>query len=247
LGLLVAGYNLFAHFFRKKGLPEKFQPALAEVKSGFKEAESQLSESKQLQKHQVKPVTKAAYKTSQQILKDLKRLVPQIQKYGHLPEARRDMSVQLEKILPEQLEVVQNLNRLQALHKRILAADWSVYSAGVRGQLGRLDGSSQKALKVELTDEYIKLGVERQLSDSEQRIQAYQAELRQLLGQVAVALSDAKPELAVDLLRKAIRMEEQSLTMIQALNSLEEQMLCHTRRELSLQRTAESLSGVWLA
>lgn len=244
IGLLVAGYTIVAHFLRKKGIPEKYAPVIHKEKEEFKTMPAELSESKKYQRNEVKPITKRAYRESRNVLEELKRLVPLVEKYGHLPEARKDIRMKLEKILPRQLEVVQYLTRLQVLHKRIRESDWSVYSASVRGQLGRLDGPAKTSMKNELIDEYVKLGIEKRLSEIEQRIQVYQTELRRCLEEAGGILTNGDTNGVVGILKRAVSYEEQSMNMIEGLRSLEKEILKHTKREIALDEKTGMLSRV---
>ncbi len=230
------------HFFHRKNMKEKLEPMLDKAKSELQTTPSILNQSKLFQKHQIKPITKKAYKASHAVLEQLTEIMGLIQKYGHLPEARKEIKTQLDNILPRQMEIVQNLNRLRAFHKRILAVDWSIYSAQTRNQLGSLDGPSKIILKKELSDEYRKLGIERELQNNEQRIQNYQLELRQNLQQAGILLINGNPHEAINLVQHAIGLEKGALGLLEQLRDLEKQMLSHTKKEIAMGRRAEALA-----
>jgi hypothetical protein len=238
LGFLLAGYLIISHAFRKKGMTEKFGPVLEKAREELKAMPAMLSESQRYQKTQIKPMTKKAYKESRNVLEELKKLVPVVQKYGHLPDARDDLRVQINQVLPQQLELSERLTQLQWLHKRILQADASAYSARTRNQLNKLDGAARAAMKQELSDEYRKLGIERQLSDIEGKMQPYQSEVRRCLEQASISIENGDPDSTVSLLQRAISCEDQSVSMIDSLRSLERQMLKHTKKEIRLEKRA---------
>jgi cell division protein FtsL len=242
IGFFIAGYTILTHFFHRKNMKEKLEPMLDKAKSELQTTPSILNQSKLFQKHQIKPITKKAYKASHAVLEQLTEIMGLIQKYGHLPEARKEIKTQLDNILPRQMEIVQNLNRLRAFHKRILAVDWSIYSAQTRNQLGSLDGPSKIILKKELSDEYRKLGIERELQNNEQRIQNYQLELRQNLQQAGILLINGNPHEAINLVQHAIGLEKGALGLLEQLRDLEKQMLSHTKKEIAMGRRAEALA-----
>jgi len=244
LGFVVAAYMIISHVFHKKSIADTFEPVIEKAKEEFKAMPAMLSESKRYQKTQIRPITKKAYKESRHVLEELKKLVPLVQKYGHLPDARKDIRAQIDRALPQQLQLAQQLTQLQWLHKRILEADASVYSARARGQLDKLGGAAKAAMKRELGDEYLKLGIEQRLSDIERRVQPYQAELRRCLEQAGTAIESGDANSTINLLQRAISCEEQSISMIDNLRSLEKQMLKHTRREIGLEKRALAVSSI---
>jgi predicted PurR-regulated permease PerM len=95
IGFIWSLYNLISNLFKHKGLSQKLSEKFKDVKAESSEDNSKLANSKSFQRSQIKPITKQAFKTSNQILNELAEILKSIEKYGHMPEARVEIKKQI--------------------------------------------------------------------------------------------------------------------------------------------------------
>jgi hypothetical protein len=235
-GFVWAAYNVISHLFRSKKLSEKLGEKFKEAKKESDDETTQMNRSKGFQRSQIRPVTKQAFKASNQILNELAEILKSIEKYGQLPEARAEIKKQIDKILPEQMEFMETIKTLQTRHGRILAFDMGVYSQEFQNRYRELSGQEKAAMKKELEDEYIKLGIEKQLPVLEKQIEDYQIGIRNCLNQTSSSLMAEDIENAKACVKKAMNLEQQTKLILDRLRNLEKQILRHAKREISMER-----------
>jgi hypothetical protein len=240
IGFFWAAYKVISHLFRGKKLSEKLGEKFKEAKTESAAEITQMNRSKGFQRSQIKPITKQAFKASDQILNELTEILKSIEKYGHLPDARAEIKKQIEKILPEQMELMETVKTLQTRHGRILAFDTGVYSQEFQNRYRELSGPEKAAMKKELEDEYIKLGIEKQLPVLERQIEDYQVGIRNYLNQTSSSLMSGNIENAKASVKKAISLEQQTKTILDRLRNLEKQIFKHTKRELKMERQLQA-------
>ena len=236
IGFIWALYNLISHLFKHKGLSQKLAKKFKDIKAESNEDISKLTNSKSFQRSQIKPITKQAFKTSNQILNELAEILKSIEKYGHMPEARAEIKKQIDRILPEQMELMETIKTLQNRHGRILAFDMGIYSQEFQNRYRELSGPEKAAMKKELEDEYIKLGIEKQLPVLERQIEDYHIGIRNHLIQASSFLMARDIENAKALIKKAINLEQQTKLILDRLRNLEKQIFRHTKRELKMEK-----------
>jgi len=207
IGFFWASYNVVSHLFRRKKLSQELGEKFDKVKTEAKGEIDNLDRSKRFQKANVRRITKRAKKASREILEDLEEILKAIDKYGHLPEVGPMIKEQIDKVMPEQLELVDFLTRLQNLHKRLLSFDTSLYSHELQTRYRNLTGPERAMLKKELEDEYQKLGIERQLLDLEGKAHGYLADMKNVLAQAGQEMVSGNPEGAKASIRGAIALD----------------------------------------
>jgi len=240
IGFILALYNVISHLFKHKGLSQKLAEKFKNVKAESIEDISKLANSKSFQRSQIKPITKQAFKTGNQILNELAEILKSIEKYGQLPEARAEIKKQIDKILPEQMELMETIKTLQTRHGRILAFDLGVYSQEFQNRYRGLSGPEKAAMKKELEDEYVKLGIEKQLPVLERQIEDYQIGIKNYLNQASSSLLAGEIDNAKAYVKKAINLGQQTKTILNRLRNLERQIYKHTKREISMERRLEA-------
>jgi hypothetical protein len=243
IGFFWAAYKVISHLFRGKKLSEKLGEKFKEAKTESDAEITQMNRSKGFQRSQIKPITKQAFKTSDQILNELAEILKSIEKYGHLPEARAEIKKQIDKIMPEQMELMETLKTLQTRHGKILAFDMGVYSQEFQKLYRELSGPEKAAMKRELEDEYVKLGIEKQLPVLERQIQDYQVGIRNYLNQASSSLMAGDIENAKSCLKKAINLEQETKSILGRLRNLEKQIFKHTKREISMERRLQAVGA----
>lgn len=239
-GFFWAAYNVVTHLFHRKKLSGKLEGKLVQSNDNSKTDIDQLNRSRRFQKSNIRAVTRKARKEGKHIIDDLQEIKRAIQKYGHLPEAREEIRKQIDGIMPEQLELVDYLNRLQSLHRRLLSFDTSVYSNEVQARYRNISGPEKSALKKELEDEYQKLGVERQLLELEEKAKLYQDGMKTNLIQAGQYMMSGDSDGAKAAIDKAIKLEQETSVVLSQLRYLERRILKHTKREISIERKLES-------
>jgi hypothetical protein len=238
-GFIWASYNVVSHLFRRKKLSQELGEKFDKVKTEAKGEIDNLDRSKRFQKANARRITKRAKKASREILEDLEEILKAIDKYGHLPEAGPMIKERIDKVMPEQLELVDFLTRLQNLHKRLLSFDTSLYSHELQTRYRNQTGTERAILKKELGDEYQKLGIERQLLDLEGKAQGYLTGMKNALAQAGQEIVSGNPDGAKGAIERAMTLEKETSTIIDHLRYQERQILKHTKREISMERKLE--------
>jgi hypothetical protein len=236
VGFFIACYNIIAHLFRHKSISERFGRKLEELKKNSNKITSSLDRSENSQKDQIKPITNKAFKSSTQILSELLEILKSIERYAQIPEARKVIKEQIDRILPEQMELTEQLKRLQILHNRVLSFDLSMYSNQAQARFRELSENEKGPFKKEILSLYAKLGVEKQLQELEQRIQSYQGGIKTCLQQASACLISGDIPKTKEFIQKAISLEKGTVSIIEKLTILEKQILEHTRKEVALER-----------
>jgi hypothetical protein len=242
-GFVLAAYNVVTHLFRGKKLSEKLEGKLVQSNDNSKTDIDQLNRSRRFQKSNIKAITRKARKEGRHIIDELQEIKRAIEKYGHLPKAREEIKKQIDGIMPEQLELVDYLNRLQSLHRRLLSFDASVYSNEVQTRYRNISGPEKSALKKELEDEYQKIGVERQLLELEEQAKRYQEAMKSALNQTGQNLISGDSGGAKAAIDNAIKLEQETSIILNQLKYLERQILKHTKREISMERKLEPIGA----
>ena len=235
-GFFIACYNIIAHLLHHKSISERFGRKLKEVAKNSNDITSSLNRSEKFQKDEIKPITQRAFKSSNQILNELLEILKSIERYAQIPEARKVIKEQIDRILPEQIELMEQLKKLQILHKRVLSFDLSLYSNQSQMRLRELSDTGKAMIKQESINLYTKLGVEKQLQEFEQRIQSYQASIKSCLQQASVYLMSGDIIRTKEFIQKAISLEKGTSSIIEKLAVLEKQILEHTKKEIALER-----------
>ena len=243
IGFILALYNVISHLFKHKGLSQKLAEKFKNVKAESIEDISKLANSKSFQRSQIKPITKQAFKTGNQILNELAEILKSIEKYGQLPEARAEIKKQIDKILPEQMELMETVKTLQTRHGRILAFDMGVYSQEFQNRYRELSGPEKAMMKKQLEDEYVKLGIEKQLPVLERQIEDYQTGIKNYLNQASSSLMTGDIVNAKGYVKKAISLEQQTKSILNRLRNFERQICKHTKREISMGKRHETVGA----
>lgn len=236
IGFFIACYNIISHLFRNTSISERFGRKLKEVTKNSNDVTSSLNKSENFQKDQIKPITNKAFKSSNQVLNELLEILRSIEKYAQLPEARKIIKEQIDRILPEQLELTEQLKRLQILHNKVLSSDLSIYSNQTQARFRELSENEKALFKEENLALYAKLGVEKQLQDLEQRIKSYQGGIKACLQQASSCLISGDIIKTREFIQKAISLEKGTVSIIEKLTILEKHILEHSRKEVSLER-----------
>jgi hypothetical protein len=241
IGLFVASYQIISHLFRHKGITGSLGHKLEEMKGNSNTVTNSFNGSEKFQKEQIEPITKKAFKSSNQMQKELLDILNYIEKYGQMPGARKLIKEQIDRILPEQIELMEQLKKLQILHKRVLSFDLSLYSKQAQVKFKELSKNEKELFKKELSDLYTKLRVEKQLQELEQKIQLYHQSMKAFLQQACVCLIRGEVINAKNLIQKAISLEKGSSSIIEKLAILEKQISEHTKNEINLEKLTKAV------
>jgi len=228
--LFIAIYNVISHLFKKHGIPGKLRTQLGQVKEKYDNATGGIRKEEK-QEHKIQQITKEAFKNSNQILNDLLEVLKSIKQYGHIPTARNTIKEQIEKILPEQNELLKILIRLKTLHKKILSFDLSIYSSETQNKYQPLNDKEKEHYKKQLEEEYRKIGIEKQLPELEDKIQFYQKDIKECLRQTSLYIMNGDIQDSQNMIMRAINLEKETTAILGELKTIEKQILKHAQLE----------------
>lgn len=237
--LFIAIYNVLSHLFKKHGISGKLKNQLNQVKEKYKDETGGLRKEEK-QEHQIQQITKKAYKNSNQILNDLLEALKSIKQYGHVPTARKAIKEQLEKILPEQNELINIMQKQKKLNKKLLEFDISIYTKESQTRYQKLNNREKELLKKELQEEYRKIGIEKQLIKMEEKIQTYQKDIKECLRQSGLYIMNGDIQDSKNMIMRAINLEKETTAILNELRALEKNILEHTKKELAIEKQTKN-------
>jgi len=200
-----------------------------------------LEEDEGLIQAQIRPVSRKALKGCKEILTDLGSVEKAVRQYGHVPEARRLILIQIGRILPKEHDLRRRLQGVRLMTDQILNRDSSLLSQESSEHAeGMPHTAGGKLLEKELNNEAGRVELEKRLVELDEGLNRYETEVRSLLTRSTNLLQAGRVEKALAAIHETIAWETTALELAEKIEEMERRLLALVKHDRELNRALET-------
>ncbi len=187
-------------------------------------------------KRGIRPIAKKAVKESDGTVEDLQSVGKAINRYGHIPQARKIIIEQMARILPKEHELQNRIMQLRDLNMKMLRFDSSIFSEKSGLQFNNMSPEEKNGYRKEIKDEIERIDLEKQVQQIEQKLEQCMMETNQYLTFAGEALKEGKAEESLQAIDGAVASEREISELTQRVKKLEGILLSLAKLDLKIEK-----------